>query len=391
MTGRAILHVDMDAFYASVEAHDDPSLAGRPLLVGGTGGRGVVAAASYEARRFGIHSAMPMREALRRCPQAVCVRPRMARYKEVSHEVFAVFGEFTNLVQGLSLDEAFLDVTGSQSLHGSPEEMAREIKRRIRLRTGLTASVGVAPNKLLAKLASEMNKPDGLTVIRAGDARGLLDPMPVGRLFGIGRKTAARLEQQGIHTLGQLRVAPEAVLWPLFGHDTRKMRDRAAGIDERPVLPDVEEQQVSHEETFETDIADRAELFGHLASIADRTAERLRAKGLQAGLVAIKVRQRDFTTFTRQKSFSPPTDETRFIVGVATALLEAWFEEHPRAALRLLGVGVGHLTPADQLDLFAAQPPGRDRPGLDKALDGIRSRFGAAAVRRGTTLRRGES
>jgi DNA polymerase-4 len=385
MSPRAILHVDMDAFYASVEAHDDPSLAGKPLVVGGTGGRGVVAAASYEARRFGIHSAMPMREALKRCPHVLCVRPRMARYKEVSREVFAVFGEFTDLVQGLSLDEAFLDVTGSQTLHGSPEAMAREIKRRILARTGLTASVGVAPNKLLAKLGSEMNKPDGLTVIRAEDAQALLDPMPVGKLFGIGTKTAARLEEQGIYTLGQLRAAPEAVLWPLFGRDTRKMRDRAAGIDERPVEPDAEEQQVSHEETFDTDIADRAVLLGRLAQLADRTAARLRAKGLQAGTVVVKIRQRDFTTFTRQRTFSPPTDETRLIVEVATRLLEAWFEEHPRVALRLLGVGVGHLVPAEQLDLFGG-PVERQRPGLDRTLDGIRSRFGQAAVRRGTAL-----
>ena len=389
MSHRAILHVDMDAFYASVEAHDDPSLAGRPLVVGGTGGRGVVAAASYEARRFGIHSAMPMREALKRCPHVLCVRPRMVRYKEVSREVFAVFAQFTDLVQGLSLDEAFLDVTGSRSLHGSPEAMAREIKRRIRARTGLTASVGVAPNKLLAKMASEMNKPDGLTVIRAEDASALLDPMPVGKLFGIGHKTAARLEAQGLYTLGQLRSAPEAVLWPLFGRDTRKIRDRAAGIDERPVEPAVEEQQVSHEETFDRDIADRTVLFGHLARLADRTAERLRSRKLQAGLVVIKVRQRDFTTFTRQKSFSPPTDETRLIVEVATRLLEAWFEEHPRVALRLLGVGVGHLVPAEQLDLFG-EAAKHQRPGLDQALDGIRSRFGQAAVRRGTALQHGK-
>jgi len=389
MTGRAILHVDMDAFYASVEAHDDPSLAGKPLVVGGTGGRGVVAAASYEARRFGIHSAMPMREALKRCPHAVCVHPRMTRYKEVSRQVFTVFAEFTDLVQGLSLDEAFLDVTASQSLLGSPEEMAREIKRRIRTRTGLTASVGVAPNKLLAKMASEMDKPDGLRVIRAGEARALLDPMPVGKLFGIGRKTQARLEAQGIHTLGQLRDAPDAVLWPLFGRDTRKMRDRAAGIDERTVEPDVEEQQISHEETFDTDIADRAVLFGHLARLADRTAERLRARKMQAGLVVIKVRQRAFTTFTRQRSFSPPTDETRLVVEVATRLLEAWFEEHPRVALRLLGVGVGHLVPVEQFDLFDRRGE-NGRPGLDRALDGIRNRFGTAAVRRGTALRHGK-
>jgi len=385
MTDRAILHVDMDAFYASVEAHDEPSLAGKPLLVGGTGGRGVVAAASYEARRFGVHSAMPMREALRRCPHAVCVRPRMARYRQVSRTVFEVFGEFTDLVQGLSLDEAFLDVTASRSLHGEPEAMAHEIKRRIRARTGLTASVGVAPNKLLAKLASEMDKPDGLTVIRAEDANSVLDPLPVGRLHGIGRRTAARLEEQGIYTLGQLRAAPESVLWPLFGRDTRTMRDRASGIDERPVVADATEQQISSEETFDTDIADRGDLFGHLARLADRTTERLRTKGLKAGLVVVKIRQRDFVTFTRQKSFSPATQETRLVLAVATELLEHWFEEHPRVALRLLGVGVGHLVPADQLDLFATRD-GQRGTDLDAALDRIRDKFGTEAVRRATSL-----
>jgi DNA polymerase-4 len=390
MGERAILHVDMDAFYASVEARDDPSLAGKPLLVGGTGGRGVVAAASYEARRFGIHSAMPMREALKRCPHAVCVRPRMARYKEVSRQVFGVFGEFTDLVQGLSLDEAFLDVTHSRSLHGEPEAMAREIKRRIHERTGLTASVGVAPNKLLSKLASEMEKPDGLKVIHDGEAQAVLDPLPVGRLHGIGRKTAARLEAQGIFTLGQLRAAPDAVLWPLFGRDTRRMRDRAAGIDERPVLADVAEQQVSSEETFDADLTDHRLLHGHLARLADRTAERLRAKGLVAGLVLIKVRQRDFTTFTRQRSFSPATHETRLIAEVAAALLDQWFAEHPRVAVRLLGVGVGHLAPAEQLDLFTT-PQRVASSALDATLDRIRDRFGAAAVRRASSLPREDS
>lgn len=389
MGDRAILHVDMDAFYASVEARDDPALAGKALLVGGTGGRGVVAAASYEARRFGIHSAMPMREALKRCPHAVCVRPRMARYREVSRQVFEVFGEFTDLVQGLSLDEAYLDVTHSRSLHGEPEAMAREIKRRIRERTGLTASVGVAPNKLLAKLASEMNKPDGLAVIRAGEAQAVLDPLPVGRLHGIGRKTAARLEEQGIFTLGQLRAAPDGVLWPLFGRDTRTMRDRASGIDDRPVLSDVAEQQVSSEETFDADLTDHRLLHAHLARLADRTAERLRAKRLVAGLVVIKVRQRDFTTFTRQRSFSPGTQETRLIAELAAALLEQWFAEHPRVAVRLLGVGVGHLAPAEQLDLFTT-PQRETSSALDATLDRIRDRFGASAVKRGSSLPREE-
>ncbi len=386
MSDRAILHVDMDAFYASVEARDDPSLAGKPLVVGGTSGRGVVAAASYEARRFGIHSAMPMREALRRCPHAVCVRPRMARYKEVSLQVFEVFGGFTDVIQGLSLDEAFLDVTHSRALFGAPEAMAREIKRRIRERTGLSASVGVAPNKLLAKLASEMNKPDGLTVIRAAEARAVLDPLPVGRLHGIGGKTAARLEQQGIFTLGQLRDAPDSVLWPLFGRDTRRMRERAAGIDDRPVLADVAEQQVSSEETFDADLTDHAALQAHLARLADRTAGRLRARRLVAGLVVIKVRQRDFTTFTRQRSFSPATQETRLIAEVAAALLDQWFAEHPRVAVRLLGVGVGHLAAAEQLDLFAT-PQSVASSALDATLDRIRDRFGTGAVRRASSLR----
>ena len=382
---RAILHVDMDAFYASVEQRDNPELAGKPVIVGGTGGRGVVAAASYEVRRFGVHSAMPMREALRRCPHAACVRPRMARYKEVSGEVFAVFGEFTDLVQGLSLDEAFLDVTASRRLLGTPETMAREIKQRIRGRTGLTASVGVSHNKLLAKLASEMNKPDGLTVIRAQEAQRILDPLPVGRLFGIGRKTAARLEEQGIFTLGQLRAAPESVLWPLFGRDTRTMRDRAAGIDERPVVADAPEKQISSEETFETDIRDHQRLYGELAGLAERTAERLRSRELMASQVSIKVRRRDFTTFTRQRSFSPATQETGLITRVATELLQAWFDEQPRVAVRLLGVGVSHLSPAQQLDLFAPGDPVAAGK-LDEVVDRIRERFGGKSVKRGNSL-----
>jgi DNA polymerase-4 len=230
-----------------------------------------------------------------------------------------------------------------------------------------------------------MDKPDGLTVIRAAGAQAVLDPLPVGRLHGIGRKTAARLEEQGLFTLGQLRAAPEAVLWPLFGRDTRQMRDRAAGIDERPVVADAAEQQLSTEETFESDLTDREALHGHLAALADRTASRLRSKGLKAGLVFIKVRRRDFATFTRQRSFTPATQETRLIVGLAASLFEEWLDEHPRAALRLLGVGVGRLAPADQLDLFATPAPD-DGSRLDAALDGIRGRFGEAAVRRGSSV-----
>ncbi len=380
---RAILHVDMDAFYASVEQFDNPELAGQPVIVGGAGGRGVVAAASYEVRRFGVHSAMPMREALKRCPHAVVVRPRMKRYREISGRVFEIFGEFTDLVEGLSLDEAFLDVTGSTGLFGSAEAMAREIKNRIRVRTGLTASVGVSHNKLLAKLASEMNKPDGLAMIRPAEVTTILDPMPVRRLHGIGAKTAARLEQQGIHTLGQLRRAPESVLWPLFRRDTREMRERASGIDDRPVVSDAPEKQISSEETFDVDIKDHEELRQRLAHLADRTAERLRARQLKAGMISIKVRRRDFETYTRQKSFSPPTQETRLVVQVATELLNRWLDEQPRAAVRLLGVGVSDLAPAQQLDLFTTRESAESGK-LDETLDRIRGKYGTEALKRGS-------
>jgi len=380
---RTILHVDMDAFYAAVEQLDNPELAGQPVVVGGASGRGVVAAASYEVRRFGVHSAMPMREALRRCPHAIVVSPRFRRYREISGQVFAIFREFTDLVEGLSLDEAFLDVTGSTGLFGDGETIARDIKKRIRERTGLTASVGVSHNKLLAKLASEMQKPDGLTVIRPAEVAATLDPLPVGRLFGIGAKTSARLEQLGIFTLGQLRRAPDSVLWPLLRRETHTFRDRASGIDDRPVVSDAPEKQISSEVTFDTDIRDHKELQERLAQLADRTTARLRARQFKAGMVSIKVRRRDFETYTRQKSFNPPTQETRLIAQVAADLLEHWLHEQPRAAVRLLGVGVSDLAPEQQLDLFTSAEAAESRH-LDDALDRIHGRFGDEAIRRGT-------
>ena len=380
---RAVLHVDMDAFYASVEQHDEPRLAGRPLIVGWDGGRGVVAAASYEVRRFGVHSAMPMRTALRLCPQAVCVRPRMQRYQEVSAAVFGVFREVTPLVQGLSLDEAFLDVTASQHLPGGAVEIARDIKRRIAARTGLTASVGVAPNKLVAKIASDLMKPDGLTVVEAENVHAVLDPLSVRRLPGLGRKTGAQVEAAGIATLGELRSAPDAVLWPLFGRYTALMRERASGVDERPVLPEVEEKSLSAEETFEHDIGDPRDLRRQLARLADLAASRLRARGLITGCIGVKIRRGDFVTFTRQRAVSPPTCEARAVAGVAAELLARWLSANPGAKLRLLGVVLTELTPAAQLGLFEdTRRAGR----LDAALDEARARFGSRALRRGNTI-----
>jgi DNA polymerase IV len=377
---RAVLHVDMDAFYASVEQHDDPSLAGKPVVVGWEGGRGVVAAASYEVRTFGVRSAMPMRTALRLCPQAICVRPRMQRYSEVSRMIFAVFHEITPLVQGLSLDEAFLDVTASQEHLGTAPGIARRIKTLIRERTGLTASVGVAPNKLVAKIASDLAKPDGLTVVRAERVREVLDPLSVRRLPGLGRKAGARVEAVGIHTLGELRSAPDAVLWPLFGRYSGWIRDRASGVDERPVLPEVDEKSLSAEDTFEDDIADVRILRRHLARLADVAAARLRARELVAGCIGVKIRRDDFATFTRQRAVAPPTCEARAVTGVADELLSRWLAANPGAKLRLLGVVLTELTPAAQLGLF--EKNGR----LDAALDEARDRFGGRALRRGNTI-----
>ena len=380
---RAVLHVDMDAFYASVEQHDDPRLAGQPLVVGWDGGRGVVAAASYEVRRYGVHSAMPMRTALRLCPQAICVRPRMRRYQEVSRVVFGVFHEVTPLVQGLSLDEAFLDVTASQHLPGGAVEIARGVKRRIAALTGLTASVGVAPNKLVAKIASDLMKPDGLTVVEPGRVHAVLDPLSVRRLPGLGRKTGAKVEAAGIGTLGELRSAPDAVLWPLFGRYTALIRERASGVDERPVLPEVEEKSLSAEETFEHDIGDPRELRRQLAGLADLAASRLRARGLRTSCIGVKIRRGDFTTFTRQRAVAPPTCEARAVAGVAAELLARWLSANPGAKLRLLGVVLTELTPGAQLGLFEDM---RRAGRLDAALDEARARFGNRALRRGNTI-----
>jgi DNA polymerase-4 len=380
---RAVLHVDMDAFYASVEQHDDPALAGLPVIVGWSGGRGVVAAASYEVRRFGVRSAMPMSTALRLCPDAVCVRPRMQRYQEVSAQVFGVFREITPLVQGLSLDEAFLDVTASTALLGSGTDIARRIKARIRELTGLSASVGVAPNKLVAKIASELEKPDGLTVVPLEKIREVLDPLSVRRLPGLGRKTGARVEAAGIHTLGELRGAPDALLWPIFGRYSAWIRERASGVDERPVQPDTEDKSLSAEDTFEADIADPRLLQRELARLADLAGSRLRGRALVAGCIGVKIRRDDFSTFTRQRAVAPPTGEGRAIGGVAAELLSRWLAANPEAKLRLLGVVLTELTPAAQLGLFEDQPgPAR----LDAALDQVRGRFGSQALRRGNTI-----
>lgn len=386
MEARAILHVDMDAFYASVEERDNPSLKGAPLIVGGSGGRGVVAAASYAVRRFGVHSAMPMREALKRCPDAVVVQPRMRRYQEVSSVVFGIFHRFTPLVEGLSLDEAFLDVTMSQKLLGEPQAIAVDIRARIAEHTGLTASVGIAPNKLLAKIASDLNKPDGMCRIHADNLRQVLDPLPIQKLFGVGPKTLPAVNAAGLYTFGDVRKADEAVLWRVFGKHGKLIRDRACGIDDRPVVADRDEKSISAEETYDTDIRSPSELSAQLAHLADRTASRLRAQGLLASVVSVKIRRGDFTTYGRQRALGTATQDTATISAVARALLQEWIKSQPRAAVRLLGVGVTDLQQPLQSDLFADVKTAPSR--LDSAVDGIRGRFGAGVLTRASLLPR---
>ncbi len=384
---RAILHVDMDAFYASVEERDRPELKGKPLIVGGTQGRGVVAAASYAVRRFGVRSAMPMREALRLCPQAICVQPRMARYQEASAEVFAIFRAFTPLVQGLSLDEAFLDVTASRRLLGDGEAIGAEIRRRIRAATGLSASVGIAANKLLAKIASDLAKPDGMFRIGPENLHDVLDALPIERLYGVGPKSLPAVQTAGIRTVGDAARAGDAVLWRAFGRHGHAMRSLARGIDERPVVADREEKTISAEQTFSTDIQDGAELERRLTALADRTAARLRAHGLAAARISVKIRRADFKTYTRQCALGHPTRDTGVILAAARALLADWRAEQPHAALRLLGVGTGELCTPRQGDLFSAETPEDAR--LDAAVDGIRHRFGSSVLTRASLLPRG--
>jgi len=385
MATRSILHVDMDAFYASVEQRDNPELRGKPVVVGGGMNRGVVAAASYESRVFGIRSAMPMVEARRRCPNLCRVAPRMSHYQDVSRQIFAVFREFTPLVEGLSLDEAFLDVTSSRKLFGSARDIAQAIKTRIHEQTELTSSVGVAENKLVAKIASDLDKPDGLVVIMPDDVHARLDPLPVQVIPGIGKETLARLHRIDVRTIANLRNASNRNLEPIFGRFTQKTRDRAAGIDDRPVVPERAEKSISAEETYDKDLSDRHDMERQLLRLTERTSSRLRKAGVAAGTVQVKIRQANFQTFTRQKRLRPPGNGTDEIFELARELLRAWLADNPDARIRLLGVGGNNLAPAGQGDLFGGQEsaPGTD---VDRAVDEIRDRFGGASVSRARTL-----
>jgi len=382
-----ILHVDMDAFYASVEERDRPELVGRPLIVGGTPeGRGVVAAANYVVRRFGVHSAMPTATALRLCPDAIVLPPRMEHYARISEQIRDIFFRYTPLVEPLSLDEAFLDVKGCESLLGTAPEIARRIKQEIRQETGLIASVGVAPNKFLAKIASDLEKPDALVVVEKDRVQEFLDPLPVGRIWGVGRVTGGVFETLGIQTIGALRrLSPEA-LRRHFGSQGEHFWKLAHGIDERRVIPDREAKSISHETTFATDITDREVLRAWLLELTEHVGRRLRRHGLRGRTVQLKLRFSDFRTITRAQTLPQPTNITHDIWNTAADLLEkSLSSRHP--GIRLLGVGLSGFENGGQVQRSLFEDTDRQKQGqLDAVADQIQARFGSAALSRGSGL-----
>jgi DNA polymerase-4 len=384
-----ILHVDMDAFYASVEELDDPGLVGQPVVVGGTpDGRGVVAAANYAARRYGIHSAMPAARARRLCPHAVFIRSRMDRYVEVSRELRGIFARYTPLLEPLSLDEAFLDVTSSLRLFGDGQAIARRIKEEIRDELGLVASVGVAPNKFLAKLASDLDKPDGLVVVPTDAIEAFLEPLPVSRLWGVGKVSNRDLAEMGVHTIGDLRRLPEELLLSRFGKSAAHLVRLARGIDDRRVVPDRDAKSISHETTFATDIGDAEVLRSWLLELTEQVASRLRRQGLRGKTVFIKVRYADFHTVTRSESLDAPNNVTRELYVTAARLLQAELARSPRP-VRLLGMGASGMTgeELEQGQLFETEDREQQRR-IDTVVDSIKSRFGNRALRRGGGARR---
>jgi len=364
----------MDAFFASVEQRDDPSLRGKPLVVGGAARRGVVAAASYEAREFGVRSAMPMAEALRRCRHLVVVPPRGDRYIEVSRKVFDVFHEYTPLVEGLSLDEAFLDVTASRSLFGDGEAIARLIKKGIYDATELTASAGVAPCKFAAKIASDFDKPNGLTVVPS-DVAAFLAPLPIERMWGIGPKTAPTLRRLGYQTLGDLAKADPAALERALGSWGPEVRELARGNDPREVVPDREAKSIGAEVTYDVDLTTREAVARTLLAHASRVAERLTMAGLVAGAVVVKLKLHDFTLLTRRMTLPSPASDTRTLHDACLALLDRF--PLAGARVRLTGVSAQELGPAEavQPTLFRDEKQDKRRD-VENVLLRAKERFG---------------
>lgn len=353
VVGRTILHVDMDAFFAAVEQLDNPELRGRPVLVGGAGGRGVVAAASYEARAYGCRSAMPSAVARRLCPHAVFVKGRHERYREVSHRVFEILERATPIVEPLSIDEAFLDVAGSARLLGDGAAIGAMLRANIRDELRLTASVGVAPNKFLAKLASDLHKPDGLTVINHENMQRVLDPLPVGRMWGVGSAAEARLHRLGVRTFADIRAMNLEALRAALGAWGERIHALARGEDDRPVVPDHEAKSIGHETTFFENLGDPEDVRAALLRLTENAAFRLRRKGRRARVVTVKIRFGDFETITRARTLDTPTDRTDDLWHAARACFDDW-AAGAFSPVRLIGVSTSRFEESAQGMLFAA-------------------------------------
>ena len=393
---RTILHADMDAFYAAVEAREDPAIAGQPVVVGadphGGRGRGVVAACNYEARKFGIHSAMPISEAYRRCPNAVYLPPRMRLYAEVSERIMGILEEYTELVEKLSIDEAFLDVTASTRLFGDGVTIARSIKKQIWEQERLTVSAGVAPNKFLAKLASDLEKPDGLVIVESGGERQFLDPLPVERLWGVGEKTAGRLHALGIKTIGDVAATKPDLLDRHLGHaHASHLHKLANGEDDRPVEPGREQKQIGRETTFMTDTDDREFVRRTLLALTEEVTARLRRRHLAAKTVTVKLRLAPFETHTKQRTLDAPVFTTDSIYPVACELLAA--ADPGDRPIRLVGVSASGLhdqPPERQLGLFGESAQDDNAERVADVIDEISERFGHDALKRAKLVRRRE-
>src|SRR5690554_4031750 len=378
-----IMHIDMDAFFASVEQLDNPDISGKQVIVGGLGKRGVVSTASYEARKYGVHSAMPMTEARKLCPEGIFISGRHKRYAELSGDIYQIFKNYTPLVEKVSIDEAFLDLKGCHRLFGNSVEIGKKIKKEIKNKTGLTASAGLAPNKFLAKLASDMDKPDGFFVIEEDRIAEILEPLSVNKMWGVGKKATKVLKNKGISTVGQLKKLSLNELSAIFGKMGIQLYYLSRGIDNRSVSQDDEIKSISHEETYSQDLKDREEIYQKLLSMAERVSRRMRKKGYKGNTIFIKIRYGDFTTLTRRTTLPKAINDTDSIYHTARELLKK--DKLLRKPVRLLGIGVSSLkeNQGTQLSLFSDNI-GRDK--LTRTIDHIKDRFGDRSITRAANL-----
>ena len=392
------MHVDMDAFFASIEQLDHPEYKGHPVIVGGLSSRGVVATCSYEARKFGVHSAMPISRAKKLCPDGVYVYPRMDRYKEVSHQIFSIMKEFTPHIEPLSIDEAFLEVSGMSTMYSGPKALGRAIKDRVFEKTGLIISAGLAPNKFLAKLASDLDKPDGLVVIPYGREKEILAPLPIKRIWGVGPRTEKILKTGGFHLMRHIQALPdESCLIPLVGNQARRIWELANGIDDRPVETDRKIQSIGAEETYEEDLTDGSAIELEFRYFANRLSKRLRKRNLLGHTVSIKVRYDDFTTVSRQKRLDTPSDHEHVFFETALLLWNKLMQDKtsgltfmdPPGPIRLLGLTVSGLDEEVPMqDSLFESPKNETENKLAGVLDSLESKFGETAVMSGALWQR---